>query len=917
MLYEHKSIIDTDHTPADSEQAGQAVVVSGPARPVAGFPGTVADPLRKEAAGILNCNSPREFMAGVAAGNQRMGNRAFMRWVGELRSRERDGGSHADAARDGRARQTAYPDARPGPLQLMSKKKKKKAEPETQQETPPDSGATAGARVEATPEAPVLTEQAATPKQGASGAAAGVVEKKKKKKSRVQVALNTLRSEGLEVFREYMEAEIGEAELLRTLVERINRAQDLTGVSSDALEVIREHMRRLDPEALPGEEQTVEKAVAAPVKTQLSMTESVLFEACAKGDLSFIRRKTGHRNFDINVVSQYGTLLVVAAISGHAGIVRELLSRPGIDVNQAGQHELTPLYLATSNGHVEVVRLLLDARGVNANLAAPDGSTPLGVAAFYGHEEIVRLLLAVPNIKVNVRDESGATALYFAAQQGHVEIVKLLQAARGVNVNFSAVSDATPLVVAANFGWEKVVELLLAAPYIKLNASKDDGATALFCAAQFGFPRIVELLIRHGANVNLPLYQGTTPLAVATEHGCIEVVRLLLQAPEIRVNQATENNVTPLSIAAHYGHKDIVRVLLRKGADPNLASNDAVSPLHVACLRGDTAITRMLLNREADSNMRVLTSEGEGCTPYELARLGNHRDIMNMLAAHWRALAARLDALLPGLQTAGSAPAEAGGQVLEDEPVAETPSSPLPARVPPPYPESLPSPADVAATQTQQSPSPVDTAADSQPALETLSPLEQGKQSLVREILCKLDEDTLEPLEGIRMLVDVQKSDSVDALCAIYNHLAGIERQRQRARRRRGRRQAFAIGPGAAAPAPEVEPRYAVGAGRELDAEGIEDEIRHHLSQRYHRFVSQAVNNMEFGRGKPTSGYPGLWHVSAGIPGVGSCSVFYYTDATGKRMRIVGVGRHVGRAAYRLEYAAEELGGAGRILRIA
>ena len=868
MLYEHKSIIDTDHTPADSEQAGQAVVVSGPARPVAGFPGTVADPLRKEAAGILNCNSPREFMAGVAAGNQRMGNRAFMRWVGELRSRERDGGSHADAARDGRARQTAYPDARPGPLQLMSKKKKKKAEPETQQETPPDSGATAGARVEATPEAPVLTEQAATPKQGASGAAAGVVEKKKKKKSRVQVALNTLRSEGLEVFREYMEAEIGEAELLRTLVERINRAQDLTGVSSDALEVIREHMRRLDPEALPGEEQPVEKAVAAPVKTQLSMTESVLFEACAKGDLSFIRRKTGHRNFDINVVSQYGTLLAVAAISGHAGIVRELLSRPGIDVNQAGQHELTPLYLATFKGSVEAVRLLLDARGVNANLAAPDGSTPLGVAAFYGHEEIVRLLLAVPNIKVNVRDESGATALYFAVQQGHVEIVKLLQAARGVNVNFTAVSDATPLVVAANFGWEKIVELLLAAPYIKLNARKDDGATALFCAAQFGFPRIVELLIRHGANVNLPLYQGTTPLAVATEHGCIEVVRLLLQAPEIRVNQATENNVTPLYIAAHYGHKDIVRVLLRKGADPNLASDDAVSPLHVACLRGDTAITRMLLNREADSNMRVLTSEGEGCTPYELARLGNHRDIMNMLAAHWRALAARLDALFPGLQT-------------------------------------------------EQSPSPVDTAADSQPALETLSPLEQGKQSLVREILCKLDEDTLEPLEGIRMLVDVQKSDSVDALCAIYNHLAGIERQRQRARRGRGRRQAFAIGPGAAAPAPEVEPRYAVGAGRELDAEGIEDEIRHYLSQRYHRFVSQAVNNMEFGRGKPTSGYPGLWHVSAGIPGVGSCSVFYYTDATGKRMRIVGVGRHVGRAAYRLEYAVEELGGVGRILRIA
>ena len=90
-----------------------------------------------------------------------------------------------------------------------------------------------------------------------------------------------------------------------------------------------------------------------------------------------------------------------------------------------------------------------------------------------------------------------------------------------------------------------------------------------------------------------------------------------------------------------------------------------------------------------------------------------------------------------------------------------------------------------------------------------------------------------------------------------------------------------------------------------------------HLHQRYHRFVSQAVNDMEFGRGKRTTGYPELWHASAGIPGVGSCSVFYYLDTAQNRIRIVGIGRHVGRAEYRLDYTAEELGGAGPILRVA
>ena len=110
---------------------------------------------------------------------------------------------------------------------------------------------------------------------------------------------------------------------------------------------------------------------------------------------------------------------------------------------------------------------------------------------------------------------------------------------------------------------------------------------------------------------------------------------------------------------------------------------------------------------------------------------------------------------------------------------------------------------------------------------------------------------------------------------------------------------------------------FALGRKTGLDAERVEVEIKRHLGQGYHRFVSQAVNDMEFGRGKATSGYPGLRHASAGVAGVGSCSVFYYLDGSGEQLRVVGIGHHVGPAAYRLDYAAGELGAAGRILRIA
>ena len=882
--------------------------------------------LQRVAAGILGGVPPQQFMDSIYSAGQQLGNRAFLRWVREWQG---EGRGQAMRSLPGEVTGEAVPVAASpvmvsGPLQLMPKKRRKKVAPEapeTQQEAQPGTGAAVMPGAQATPEAPAVPKKAATPAQGQASETTGAVEKKKKKKSRVQVALNILRSENVQAFGRYIEAEIAETELLHNLCERINRAQDLAGVSNAALRVIDEHMRRLDPDAVPREEQAAEMPVPAPVKTELTRREAELFAACAGGDVSWTRRLL-KLTVDVNMANQSGTPLGMAVLYGYTGIVRELLSKPGIDVNLATKDELTPLYLAAVLGHAAIVGLLLDARGINVNLAAPDGTTPLCIAAFHGYEEVVRLLLAAPNINVNARGGfNGAPALFFAAQQGQEEIVKLLLAARGINVNLAVSNGSTPLLISSYKGHDKVVKLLLAAPDIEVNARRDNGATALHIAAEYGFPVIIDLLIKRGADVNQPMYPGTSPLCTAIHYGRVDVVRMLLQAPGIRVNQTIVDGTTPLGIAARQGHRDIVRRLLRKGADPNLVSTNGIGPLHVACLYGHTAIVQMLINKQADSNLRITTSGGESCTLYDLAQLGNNREVIAVLTAHRQAQAAvaRLGTLSPCLRpaepaplltTAGAGSAKAGGQALEDEPGPTTPPSPSP--------ESLPSAAATAGAQTEQQPSPVHTVSDSQPAAETLSPLAPGKQALVRDILRKLDRDTLEPLEGIRMMMDVKRVDSLDGVCAIYNRLAGIERQRERARRRGVRHGWLAISTSTPAPAPEgADPRFALDAASELDAEGVEVEIRRHLAQRYHRFVGQAVNNMEFGRGKPTTGFPGLWHVSAGVPGVGSCSVFYYTDGTGKRIRVVGVGHHVGPAVYRLDYAAGELGGVGRVLCIA
>ena len=962
---------DTNHKTADTEQAKQAVAGVGPARSGEGVPGApwgsdaAADAsFQRMAAGIPGGVTPREFRAGIDAGHHRLGNRAFLRWVGELRGSGQSAQSLADEVAAGPIPSAVSRVAAAEPLQLMPKKKKKAGQ--SASTVTPEAGGTAmsGADVETMPESEaVVTLPQSEPEPGVAAAPG---QKKKKKKPRVQVALNTLREEGMEAFKSYIDAEIREAELLRTLAERIGRAQNLGDNKESARRVVEDRLRVLDPESVPviaqaaGPGAELGRAVPdiAPVKAELSPREYELFTCCASGNVRRLKQLLRYRKIDINMGSEYGTLLCSASFNGHAGLVRELLSMPGIDVNLAHQTGMTPLYYAVQEGHAEAVRLLLDTRGINVNLVEMEGATPLyraaqnghvevvklllaarginvnlaemeGVAPLYiaaqnGHVEVVRLLLAAPGINVNLAEMEGATPLYIAAQNGHVEVVKLLLAAPGINVNLAEMEGATPLCIAAQVGQEEEVKLLLDAPTVRIDARKADGATALFNAAQDNFPRIVELLIKRGADVNLALDTGTTPLVFAAHSGHIEVVRVLLRAPAIEVNHMTKSAITALAMACAKGHQDVVTLLLEKGADPNIAHDNGIAPLHTACLRGRTDIVKILLDAGADMDgeTAIITADGvaDSYTPYRIAELMGRREIMTLLEQHRQARAVQVDTLSP-----------------EDEPGRSSPSTALP--------EPVSLPATTPATQAEHTHSTPSVAAESQatggmepadrappgaspelpaqtvpgsgPApVEPRTPLALGKQELVQEILRKLEQDNLGPLQGIRLLVEVRASASIDGLCGIYNRLAGIERRSERVRRRGGRRRELVVGV-EALPAAVSAPRYALGEKADLDADALEDEIKDHLEQTYHRFISQAVNDMEFGRGKRTTRYAGLWHASAGIAGVGSCSVFYYVHEETQVIRIVGIGHHIDQTTYRLNYATEELGRSGQTLRIA
>ena len=779
---------------------------------------------------LQNGVAPAPFMHSMDVASHQLGNRAFMHWVGALQAggvdvADRDAGAQYD------------PPA--APLQLMPKKRKKTGTtetPEALQEEPPENVA-ATLETPAEPGAGVGPEPEETSLQAGPEGAAVAKKKKKKKKSRVQVALNTLRAEGVEAFQRYIEAEVGETGLLRDLTERINRAQDLENVRDAALGFVAARQRALDPQAGAATPQPAEKAVIASFRSVLNPREMEIFKCCMIGDVRKLRQRLNFGSVDINMAIPEATLLCYAAYHGHVAIVRELLSVPGIDVNLAQHFGGTPLYLAAQRGHATVVDLLLSARAINPNLAVLVG--------------------------------------------------------------------ATPLCVAAEKGYEAIVESLLKFPSIQVDACRDDGVTPLLMATQKGNPGVVELLLRADARVNVTFADATAPLHVAVNNGNFDVAEVLLRSPEIRVNQRTETLVTALAVACRHGHKELVRLLLENGADPNMVNDVGIAPLHLVCLLGYTEIAERLLNAGADQDVRMRTEEQ--FTPFQLTRLGGQKQIMVLLDKKRRQKVERvhMEELSPCLRPQG--------QALQDQPEQAAPlpqAHEIATAEPAPLPESGvgggPEPAGTEQTEAASAAYP-DTAPDSPPrSAKPQSPLERAKTEFIGTVLEKLRNDWLDPLDGIRLLEQVNMVADLDGLCVIFNRLAGIERKKFRS----GRRQLWRGVPAAeAAPADAGPCGFALGERQGLDAEAVEDEIKRHLAQSYYQFVRQAVNDMEFGRGKLTAGYPGLLHASAGIAGVGSCSVFFYTQPEGKLIRIVGIGHHLDRGTYRLDYAAAELRG--------
>ena len=252
-----------------------------------------------------------------------------------------------------------------------------------------------------------------------------------------------------------------------------------------------------------------------------------------------------------------------------------------------------------------------------------------------------RLLREDPElVRARSTEAHGATLLHYVAANGveeyrqktpgnAVEVAKALLD-RGAEVDalawmYGGEHTTMSMLVSSCHPAEAGVQVALVETLLDFGAAVEgrgsgDWVSPLMTALAFGYRDAAEALARRGARVDT--------LAAAAGLGRLADARRFL------ATAGSEDRHRALALAAQHGHVEIVRLLLDAGEDPdryNPKGNHRHStPLHQAVWGGHEAVVRLLVERGARLDIKDTAHHG---TPLGWAEYGGRKEIAGYLRA--------------------------------------------------------------------------------------------------------------------------------------------------------------------------------------------------------------------------------------------------------------------------------------------
>lgn len=124
--------------------------------------------------------------------------------------------------------------------------------------------------------------------------------------------------------------------------------------------------------------------------------------------------------------------------------------------------------------------------------------------------------------------------------------------------------------------------------------TEEFGETPLLKAIKTNQPQAVVLLLESGADVTQATKNGNIPLQTAVDYGRVEIVQLLLNHPNIQIDQTDASGNTVLMIAAKAGQLEMVNALVAEGADVAIKNQHGLTALDLAKAKRHTDVIEFL-----------------------------------------------------------------------------------------------------------------------------------------------------------------------------------------------------------------------------------------------------------------------------------------------------------------------------------
>jgi len=225
-----------------------------------------------------------------------------------------------------------------------------------------------------------------------------------------------------------------------------------------------------------------------------------------------------------------------------------------------------------------------------------------------------------------------ADDLVMAAANGEETMVSSLLQAKG-NANIASAEGCTPVWIAAQNGKVGALEILLSS---RGNPDMVDsnGASSVHIAASKQEAAALRLLLEAKGTANLADNEGTTPVLQAAQNGwngCVDVLRLLLEANGNPNKVRGSDDISPVLIASTHGDVGTLKLLLHAKGDPNIVrSGHGDFPVFVAAQKGLVDALQVLLESRADVNA---FRQSDRVSPVFKAAEKGHVEILKLLLA--------------------------------------------------------------------------------------------------------------------------------------------------------------------------------------------------------------------------------------------------------------------------------------------